>query len=156
MKMVSTDHVIYLDPGELVDGDLALALEATLAADPARGHHLPAYRFAMRRAGSKTKVGEIGLKIGEPPQHLGHIWYRVFPAYRGHRFAARACRLVVPLARRHGLDPLRITCREDNLASRRTAALAGAEFVGVVETPPGYSDWRGPVRTKCVYHLRTA
>jgi tagatose 1,6-diphosphate aldolase len=63
--------------------------------------------------------------------------------------------MLIPVARRHKLDVLRITCREENVASRRTAELAGAEFVGMVETPPGYEDWLGPVRKKCVYHLRT-
>ena len=137
-------NVIYVNPGELVDDDLELVLKKKLAADPEHGHFLPAYKFAML---------EIGLKIGEPPPHLGHIWYRVFPAHRGRQFAARACRLLVPLARRHGLDPLRITCREENRASRRTAELAGAEFVGLVDMPQGYEDWLGPVRSKCVYHL---
>jgi tagatose 1,6-diphosphate aldolase len=146
--------VTFLDPGELVDDDLWLVIEGELAADPERGYP-PAYKFAMRNVGSEGKIGEIGLKIGEPPPHLGHIWYRVFPEHRGHHLAARACRLLVPLARRHGLNPLRITCREDNLASRRTAELAGAEFVGMVDTPQGYRDWLGPVRLKCVYHLRT-
>jgi tagatose 1,6-diphosphate aldolase len=148
------DNVTYLDPGELVDDDLELVLEEKLAADSKRGH-LPVYKFAMRKVGSEGKVGEIGLKIGEPPPHLGHISYRVFREHRGHYLAARACRLLVPLALRHGLTLLRITCREENVASRRTAELAGAEFVGMVDTPQGYSDWLGPVRSKCVYHLRT-
>jgi tagatose 1,6-diphosphate aldolase len=97
----------------------------------------------------------IILKIGEPPPHLGHISYRVFREHRGQHLAARACRLLVPLARRHGLNPLRITCREENVTSRRTAELAGAVFHGMVETPAGYEDWLGPVRRKYVYHLRT-
>jgi len=145
----------YYDPGRLVDADLELILEERLPGDASKGH-LPAYRFAMHQIGKETKIGEIGLKIGSPPNHLGHLWFRVFPDYRGKHYAARACRLLIPLARRHGIEPLRITCREDNLASRRTCELAGAQFVGVVETPPGYSDWLGPVRTKCLYHLSTS
>jgi tagatose 1,6-diphosphate aldolase len=144
----------HLDPGELVDDDLELVLEEKLPADWSRGYP-PAYRFAMRKVGGERKIGEIGLKIGEPPPHLGHIWYRVSPEHRGHHFAARACRLLVPLARRHGLERVRITCREENVASRRSAELAGAEFAGMVDTPRGYRDWLGPVRCKCVYHLRT-
>jgi predicted acetyltransferase len=145
----------FLDPGRLVDGELELVLVATLPADPGKGL-LPAYKFDMRRVGDDVKVGEIGLKIGTPPDHLGHIWYRVFPDYRGNHYAARACRLLIPLARRHGIDPLWITCREENVASRRTCELAGAEFVGIVETPEGYQDWLGPVRHKCKYRLSTS
>jgi RimJ/RimL family protein N-acetyltransferase len=142
------------DPGELVDGDLYLVLEKTYVADEQRGWP-PAVKFALRKSGIDDRVGEIGLRLGEPPPHLGHISYRVLPAYRGQHLAARACRLLLPLACRHGLNVLRITIREENRASRRTAELAGAEYVGMVETPAGYEDWLGPVRYKCVYHLGT-
>ena len=145
---------MYLDPGKLVDADLELLLEAELPADPQQGNP-PAYKFALRRVGDEQKIGEIGLRIGDPPQHKGHIWYRVFPDYRGNHYAARACRLLMPLARRHGINPIRITCREENIASRRTCELAGATFMGIVEMPEGYQDWLGPVRQKCVYHLNT-
>lgn len=148
------DARAFLPPGTLIDGDLELVLEARLPADVERGFP-PAYKFAMLRVGSDAKIGEIGLKIGDPPAHLGHVWYRVSAEYRGGHYAARALRLLVPLARRHGVDPVRITNREENAASRRTCELAGATFVGMVETPEGYEDWLGPVRTKCVYRLTT-
>ena len=144
-----------LESDEFGDGGLELMLAEMLPANPKEGL-LPAYRFDIRRTTDDTQVGEIGLKIGTPPNHLGHIWYRVFPDYRGNHYAARACRLLIPLARRHGIDPLWITCREDNIASRRTCELAGAEFVGLVETPVGYRDWLGPVRQKCKYRLGTS
>jgi RimJ/RimL family protein N-acetyltransferase len=149
------DDMRFLDPGRLVDGELELALAERLPANPEKGF-LPAYKFDMRRVGDSTKVGEIGLKIGTPPNHLGHIWYRVFPDYRGNHYAARSCRLLTPLARRHGIDSLWITCREENVASRRTCELVGAEFVGMAETPEGYRDWLGPVRLKCKYRLDTS
>jgi tagatose 1,6-diphosphate aldolase len=142
------------DLANLWEHDFYLVLESTHPADERRGWP-PAFKCAIHEAGSGVKVGEIGLRIGEPPPHLGHIWVRVFPEHRGQRLAAQACRMLIPVARRHGLDVLRITCREENLASRRTAELAGAEYVGTVETPSGYEDWLGPVRCKCVYHLQT-
>jgi RimJ/RimL family protein N-acetyltransferase len=138
----------------LIDGELELVLEAKLPGDPEQAAP-PAYKFAMRRTGTDEKIGEIGLKIGTPPAHKGHFWYRVFPEHRGNHHAARACRLLIPLARRHGINSLWITCRENNAASRRTAELAGAEFLGVIECPEGYEDWTGPVKTKCKYELKT-
>ena len=145
----------FLDPGRLVDGELELVLAETLPAGFKKGF-LPVYKFDMHSVDDSTKVGEIGLKIGTPPNHLGHISYRVFRGYRGNHYAARACRLLIPLARRHGIDPLWITCREENVASRRTCELAGAEFVGMVETPEGYRDWLGPVHLKYKYRLDTS
>ena len=144
------------DPGKLADEKPELALEATLPPDPEKGFFFPAYKFNMQRGEDRVKVGETGLKLGTPPQHLGHIWFRVFPDHRGNHFAARACRLLIPLASRIGIDPLWITCREENIASRRTCELVGAKFVGTVETPEGYRDWLGPVRCKCRYRLDTS
>ena len=138
----------------MVDEDFCLVLTDTRPAEPDKGW-LPVYSFDIIRLSDGAKMGEFGLKIGEPPRHVGHIRYRVFPEFRGHHYAARACRLIIPLARRHGINPLRITCREDNAASRRTAELAGATLNSIVETPEGYSDWTGPVATKCDYHLST-
>ena len=113
------------------------------------------YSFDMIRQSDGAKMGELGLKIGEPPRHVGHIRYRVFPQFRGRHYAARACRLIIPLARLHGINPLRITCRKNNVGSRRTAELAGAKLTSIAETPEGYRDWIGPVVSKCVYHLNT-
>ena len=143
---------IFLNPGKLVDGDLELVLEAKLPADHEKGY-MPAYKFAMREPGKDAKIGEIGLKIGTPPNHMGHIWYRVLPDYQGNHYAARSCRLLVPLARQHNINPIWITCREDNTASRRSAEIAGAKLSAIVKTPKGYKDWLGPVSQKCKYFL---
>src|SRR5690606_41033012 len=58
----------------------------------------------------------------------GHLAYEIAPEHRGHHYAARACRLVRPLAREH-LEVAWIMTAPDNLASSRTAELAGAEYV---------------------------
>jgi tagatose 1,6-diphosphate aldolase len=59
--------------------------------------------------------------------------YDVDEGYRGHKYAARGCRLLFPLARRHGLKSLLITCAADNTASRRTCKLIGARYVDTIE-----------------------
>ena len=144
----------FADPGKLVDDDLELVLVKTGPADPARGY-VPWYEFEMRRIGSAIKLGELSLRIGEMPRHLGHIRYRVLPGFRGSRYAARACRLIIPLARHHNLDPVWIACRPDNLASRRTCELAGATYVDTVSVPPDDEQYRKGVRHKCKYRLET-
>lgn len=127
----------FLDPGALEDDELRLVLYSCCAADPAR-QWAPMYRFDMRLAGAKEAVGRIDLRVGNS-EHLlkyaGHIGYRVEPEYRGHHYAARSCRLLFALARRHGLNPLWITCDPDNMASRRTCELVGGQLVEVVRVP---------------------
>ena len=68
-------------------------------------------------------------------RYAGHIGYGVHEEFRGRRYAARSVMLLLPLARRLGLDPLWITCDPENLASRRSLELAGAEFIEIVDVP---------------------
>src|SRR5437879_6000228 len=102
-------------------------------------HHVPTYQFRMVQHRTLEELGSISLRIGSTPHvklYAGHIGYGVLPPHRGHRYAARAVRLLLPLARelnlKLNLDPLWITCDPENVASQRTLELAGAEFVEIV------------------------
>lgn len=115
--------------------------------DPALGR-LPAYHFWMLVDGGLDGdgiadpeiriVGGLGLRIGtdrEIELYSGNVGYHVYPPARGRRYAERACRLILPLARRHGMERLWITCNPDNTASRRTCERLGAEYVDIVPIP---------------------
>jgi len=145
----------FRDPGRLIDGDLELVLVEKRPGDPSR-NHVPAYKFKMTLAGQGVEVGAIELRVGDSDHivmYAGHVGYRVNPEHRGHRYAARACRLLLALARRHGLETLWITCDPDNVASRRTCELAGAELVGIVDLPQDTDMYQRGERRKCRYRL---
>ena len=111
--------------------------------DPAFGYDL-GYHFWMRLPpGRPFRIaGAITLRIGDSvdlQQWVGHLGYRVFPLARGQHLAERACRLLLPLARRHGMQTLWITCNPDNAASRRTCERMGARYVETVQVPPTHA-----------------
>ena len=145
----------FLDPGRLVDDDLELVLHEQYPGDPAIGY-VPAYRFRMCRTGHADEIGQIELRVGST-HHIvmygGHIAYGVNPDHRGHHYAARACRLLLPLARSHGLHTLWITCNPDNYASRRTCECAGATLVEIVDLPEDTDMYQEGERQKCRYRL---
>jgi tagatose 1,6-diphosphate aldolase len=146
----------FYQPGPMIDRDLELVLAETLPGNPLRDL-VPAYRFHMVHPGEARKMGEIELRIGNTEhirRYAGHIGYEVYPAYRGHHYAARSVRLLLPLAYQHGLETLWITCNPDNYASRRTCELAGFEFVEIVNLPPHTDMYRDGARQKCRYRLR--
>jgi len=145
----------FYDPGPLRDGDLEVVLVEMYPGDPAI-NYVPAYRFKLFLAGQGQEIGRIDFRvISTLPVILyaGHLGYNVAPEHRGHHYAARACRLLFPLARRHGLKELWITCNPDNLASRRTCELVGARFVEVVNLPEESDLYQKGERQKCRYRL---
>jgi predicted acetyltransferase len=152
---VTTEEFTYLDPGPLIDGDLCLALSRTYL------HHFdqqfaPAYEFTMHRGDATDGVGDIRLRIGDGEElrlYFGHVGFQVFPEARGHHFAERACRLLFPLARRHGLRELWITCNPDNLASRRTCERLGGILVETIALPPHNPMFMRGERQKLRYRI---
>lgn len=157
IRYLDKGHMMFIEPGKLQDRELLLALDRYLKVDPEK-EGAPTYYFNMVREGSSIVVGSISLRIGNPDRlvlYRGHIGYSVKPEYRGHHFAARSVRLLIPLAAVHKLNPVWITCDPDNFASRRTCELVGAEFVEIIDIPPEEELYHGGIRQKCRYRLVT-
>lgn len=125
----------FLDTGFLKSDEISLVLEETKEADPGR-KRVPAYCFRIcDRQG--TPVGRCDLKIGyiDSLYYSGHIGYEVDAGHRGHHYAAKACRLLFGLAKKHGMEYLYITCIPENLPSRRTCESLGGELQEIAELP---------------------
>jgi len=145
----------FQDPGQLVDDDLKLVLVEKFEGDAALDL-VPSYKFKMTRPAQRQEIGRIDLRIGNLPaivMYAGHIGYRVFPDYRGHHYAARSVRLLLPLARRHDLTTIWITCNPDNFASRRTCEIAGARMIEIVDLPEDNEMYLRGETQKCRYRL---
>ena len=123
---------------------------------------VPSYHFWMRLRGPEVPVriaGGISLRIGQDSDlelYTGHIGYHVYPPARGRHLAERACRLLLPLARRHGMRTIWITCNPDNVPSRRTCERLGAELVEIVPLPPDHVLYAAGEREKCRYRVETS
>lgn len=138
-------------------------------ADPGTGR-VPAYHFWMRLHPVEAPpfptwgpgvppigiAGTIGLRIASNPEvelYFGHVGYAVFPLARGNHYAERATRLLLPLARAHGLTALWITCNPDNWASRRTCERLGGTMVEIVNLPRSNILYQRGERQKCRYRV---
>ncbi len=149
-----TDSIsMPVSPGKLCEEELELEL-IQFALHPV--HHVPTYQFRMIHLETREELGSIRLRVGSTPHvelYAGHVGYSVHSSHRGHRYAARALRLLLPLARELNLDPLWITCDPDNVASRRTLERAGAEFIEIVDVPENCIIYQSGHPRKCRYRL---
>lgn len=137
----------------LTDGEIDLRVAYKMPGEPAEDR-APAYHFRISQHSTGERIGTIDLRIGYTPFlvcYAGHIGYRIDPAHRGHRYAAKACRLVKPVAWDHGMDVLWITCNPDNWPSRRTCELLGCELVDIVDLPEDNDMYLRGERQKCRY-----
>lgn len=124
----------------------------------AKHAYTPSYHFWMRLNddASVRIAGSIALRIGDTSdivQYIGHVGYNVYPPARGHHLAERACRLILPLARRHGMKTMWITCNPDNIPSRRTCERLGAVLVEIVPVPRNHELYPRGDHEKCRYRL---
>lgn len=125
----------FLNTDFLKSDEIELILEKTTDADPVK-NFVPAYHFNIcDKQGSE--MGKCSLRVGynENLYYGGHIGYGVDEAYRGHHYAAKACRLLFGLARKHDMKYIYITCRPDNLPSRKTCESLGGELIEIAQLP---------------------
>jgi len=100
---------------------------------------LPSYRRWMWDDGDGGGdnggfCGQIGFRwqpgtSSLPSYVLGHIGYAVVPWKRGRGYATRALALLLPEARREGLDQVELTTDTDNLPSQKVITNNGGTLV---------------------------
>ncbi|NLA58919.1 MAG: GNAT family N-acetyltransferase [Firmicutes bacterium] len=146
---------MFLDTTDLSDGEIYLHLDRTADANEEKGY-VPAYYFKIMRCEDDAEVGTCDLRIGHNhnTKYAGNVGYEVYEAFRGNHYAAKACRLLFKLAKKHNMKEVVITCSPENTASRKTCEYAGAEFMGIVDLPEWHELYKEGQRKTCRYIKR--
>ena len=142
------DGFITVPP--LSDGEIFLVCTEKYPANPEK-NHVPAYNFTICKGGET--IGYVGLRIGynNGLYYCGQVGYAVDEAHRGNDYAARACRLIVPIARAHGMEKLLITNDYTNIASKRVCEKLGAKPVRLVRLPEWTDQYQRGQRFANIY-----
>ncbi|MEO1340098.1 MAG: GNAT family N-acetyltransferase [Cyanobacteria bacterium J06635_13] len=153
---MSDRHFTFYNPGVLIDRNLELILTETIPPETNLVAPIPVYNFEMRQGDTVKKLGRISFRVANTEDiilYAGHFGYDVAEKHRGHRYAARSCRLLFPLATKHDINPLWITCNPDNFASRRTCEIAGGKLIEIIDLPPDNDQYLDGDRQKCRYRF---
>ena len=144
---------MFYDTDDLKDQEILLRLERTCEAQPEK-RWVPMYYFDICLPDG-TKIGYCDLRIGHNDRLYigGNIGYGIDEAYRGHHYAAKACRLLFQLARKHDLGYVIITCDPANIASSRTCQLAGGEYLETADIPEDHNMYEEGMRQVMVYRF---
>jgi tagatose 1,6-diphosphate aldolase len=144
----------FLRPGKLINRDLELVLTRTVEADPIK-RHVPMYEFDLRHISRRVAMGKIRLRIGSALalRYPGHIGYEVRQRFRGRRYAARSCQLLLPLAHAHGLKAVWLTVDPKNIPSQKTCQIVGARYIETVSIPRNHEMYQDGARYRRRYKL---
>ncbi len=143
----------FFNTDNLKTEEITLKLDNTCDADPVRDW-VPAYYFDICLPDG-TPIGKCDLRIGHNQRLYigGNIGYCIDEPYRGHRYAAKACKLLFGLAGRHELGYVIITCQPDNAASARTCEIAGGKLLETAEIPEDHDMYAEGKRKVRVYRF---
>lgn len=115
------------------------------------------YDFVICPHGQRREAGRISLRTGESNAvyYFGHIGYHIEPAWRGHHWAMKACKLLLPLMRHRGMRSCVITTDPDNTASRKTCEHLGCVLENIRPVPGEYQHrWQlSPAKCRYIWNI---
>jgi RimJ/RimL family protein N-acetyltransferase len=119
---------------DLTDGVIRLICTKKAEAKPEK-KFVPCYEFYV--CANNEKVGGVSLRVGysEGLYYSGNIGYDIDEKHRGKGYAGRACRLLLHVAKAHGMQKLLITNNYTNNASKRVCEKLGARLLRVARLP---------------------
>lgn len=136
IDVYTNQHYSFLDfiDLQLEDNELKLICISKKKAVPEKDF-VPVYNFEIYK--QNHRIGKINLRIGynEGLFYVGNIGYMIDEAKRGNHYAAKACKLLIPLLHAHDMKSVIITNEKDNTASRKTCEYIDAQLVAVIPLP---------------------
>lgn len=144
LQRIATDPVGFL---AVVDDPEGKGPPVTLV-DGSQRPRLPGLVRWIWDADDDSFAGSINLRwmkghAALPPHVLGHCGYGVVPWKRGRGHATRGLRLLLDIARSHGLPRMELTTDLDNAASQHVITSNGGVLLEEFDKGPVYGHKRG-------------
>ncbi len=100
-------------------------------------------------------IGRISMRIGSNfhSYYNGNIGYEIEENFRGNNYACKACKLVLQIAKAHGMSELILTCDENNIPSYKTIEKLGGKLVETTKPPKTFFAYRENIQNQRIYKL---
>jgi ribosomal-protein-alanine N-acetyltransferase len=117
--------------------------------------YVPSYRFKITEKSSDTSLGYADLRLGfsEGLYYGGHIGYTVSPEYQNMGVATVAAKIILQIAKAHGIKKIIITNNPENKASARVCEKVGAKLIRVAKVPSWTEMYKEGERYKNIYEV---
>ena len=140
----------FYDFDFLTDGEIDLKISGKYLGDE---EMLPFYYYDIFL--KDRFIGRISMRIGSNfhSYYNGNIGYEIEENFRGKNYALKACKLVLPIAKAHGMNELFLTCDENNIPSYKTIEKLGGELLEIVKPPKNYFAYRENMKKQRIYKL---
>ena len=140
----------FIEVPELSDGVIYLTCKEKTPAIPEK-KWVPGYILDICKDGEA--IGEVALRIGytDGLYYGGQIAYGVDENHRGNGYAVRACHLLLPIAKAHGMIKLLITNNHTNKASMRVCEKLGAKLIRTTNLPEWHDLYKEGQRYQNIY-----
>ncbi len=134
----------------LTDGEIDLKISGKYFGDK---EMLPFYYYDIFL--KDRFIGRISMRIGRDfnSYYNGNIGYEIEENFRGNNFAFKACKLVLLIAKAHGMKEIILTCDENNIPSYKTIEKLGGELIEITKPPKTYFAYRDNVKKQRIYKL---
>jgi len=118
-------------------------------------NELPFYWWSIVENATGASIGKISLRLGHNYHSYwnGNAGYEVDEPHRGHRYATIALKMVLPIAKSHGMDHLVVSCNEDNVASYKTIERCGGKLLEISYPPEDWIYYRPDLPLKRIYRI---
>lgn len=140
----------FYDFDFLTDGEIDLKISGKYLGDE---EMLPFYYYDIFL--KDRFIGRISMRIDSNfhSYYNGNIGYEIEENFRGKNYALKACKLVLPIAKAHGMNELFLTCDENNIPSYKTIERLGGELLEIVKPPKNYFAYRENMKKQRIYKL---
>lgn len=134
----------------LTDGEIMLKISGKYFGDE---ETLPFYYYDIFL--SDRFIGRISMRIGNnfSSYYNGNIGYEIEENFRGNNFSFKACKLVLQVAKTHGMKEIFLTCDENNIASYKTIEKLGGKLIETTKPPKTYFAYRENMKKQRIYKL---